>query len=166
MYVLPLYDDDYWFASIDWKAPRKWYHKTKEYAAGVDLDKKYKSKEGIYRFERLSNRLSNRRELFYVGIAFEDTFDERLHQGYHEALLRNYRKTGDFWVSVGIIDLPGALHTRERYEQIEAILIYFLQPRLNTKKKKWIRSDPFTIDKTSYRGLIPRYIRYPVAEIR
>jgi hypothetical protein len=154
-----LENDDYWKAVIDWKAPRKWHRKDD---IGVDLPEKYKNQYGIYRFE--SRNIDYGKELLYIGIAYEQNFDCRLHQGYHESKLKTI-KAREIRVSVGIINLKSSRHFRNRYEEIEKLLIYFTQPKLNFKKKEWCPDCYFEIINQGYRGLLPKYIKYPVAEI-
>ena len=165
MAIKPLDKYDYWRATIEWKAPHKWY-KDKLYGEGVDLDDKLKNEYGIYRFERRSKKLSVGKEIIYIGIAYGQTFDVRLRFGDHAHKIEQYKKPGEIWVSVGIIDLPDTIHRRERYEQIEGVLIYFTQPKLNKEKMKWVHSDPFIISNKGYRSLLPKYIRFPVAEMK
>jgi hypothetical protein len=166
MAVKPLDKYDYWIATIDWKAPHKWYRKDKFYSAGVDLDDKLKNEYGIYRFERRFQKLSKGKEIIYIGIAYCQPFDARLHCGDHAHKIEQYKKPGEIWVSVGTIDLPDTIHRREQYEDIEGVLIYFTKPFLNKQKMKWINSDPFVIMNRGYRGLLPEYIKFPVAEIK
>lgn len=166
MAVKPLDEYEYWIATIDWRSPHKWYKGDKFYSAGVDLDEEFRSEYGVYRFERRFQKLSKGKEIIYIGIAFSQPFHVRLHLGDHENRIARYKKPGEIWVSVGTIDLPDAIHRRERYEQIEGILVYFTQPILNKQKMKWVCSDPFIIRNKGYRGLLPRYIKFPVAETR
>jgi hypothetical protein len=166
MAVKLLGENDYWRATIDWKAPHKWYKKDKFYSAGVDLEDKLRNEYGIYRFERRHGKLSKGKEIVYIGIAYCQTFDVRLHYGDHANKIERYKKPGEIWISVGTIDLPDTIHRRERYEQIEGVLIYFTQPILNKQKMKWVYSDPFIIRNKGYRGLLPKYVRFPVAEVK
>ena len=153
---------EYWKAIISWMPPRKWYKDEND--PGVYLDKKIKNYCGVYRFERKHGNEKNGNENLYIGIAYKQSFNVRLHQGYHDLIVKK-AKTGEIWVSVGIVDLQGSNHTKERYEEIESILIYFSKPTLNEKKKKWGPDCGFEIVNEKYRGSLPKYIKYPVAEI-
>ena len=159
MALIPLNKDDYWKATILWQPPCKWNKEDK----GVYLNKKYRGEYGIYRFERRHGSQKRSRENLYIGIAFEQIFDERLHQGFHEKKVKHVGS--QIWVSVGLIDLKDAKHLRKRYEEIEKILIYFTKPTLNLRKKGWAPEDYFEITNKAYRGPLPKYIRYPVAEV-
>ena len=152
----------YWKAIIDWKPPRKWY-RDDEYP-GVYLGNGDRDGYGIYRFERRQANQKIGRENLYIGIAFQQVFDKRLHQGFHEWILKNVKR-GQIWVSVGIIDLRGTKHIKQRYEEIEALLIYFTQPTLNERKKYLCPECYLEIENIGYKGPLPRYIKYPVAEI-
>lgn len=153
--------NDYWKAEIDWQPLRKWYRKND---IGVDLSEYAKSEYGIYRFEgQYENH--DAKKLLYIGIAYEQTFDERLHQGYHEYKIKHI-KAKEIWVSVGFITLKNTIHTRDRYEDIEKILIYFSEPKLNIRKKPWCPECYLEIINTGYRGVLPQKIVYPVAEIK
>lgn len=162
MNVEPLDTEDYWKAIINWAASRKWF-KDKE-DPGVSLAPNRKKEHGIYRFERRHGNQKNSRENLYIGIAYGQNFETRLHQGYHEMKLQE-SKTGQIWVSVGTIDLFGAKHVRERYEEIEKLLIYFTEPTLNIRKKEWSPECYCEIINKGYRGPLPQYLRYPVAEV-
>lgn len=102
--------------------------------------------------------------MLYIGITYEQSFHERLHQGYHEGKIE-YCKANEVWVSVGFITLKNTIHTRARYEEIEGILIYFDEPKLNVRNKIWCPESYFRIHNNGYRGVLPRKIIYPVAEI-
>ena len=163
MSIEPLDTEDYWKAVIDWAAPRKW-HKDKE-DPGVSLAKSTKKEYGIYRFDRRHGNQKNSRENLYIGIAYDQNFETRLNQGFYEKKLRN-AKAGQIWVSAGVIDLVGSKHVRGRYEEIETLLIYFTEPVLNIRKKEWGPECYCEIVNEGYRGPLPQYIRYPVAEVR
>lgn len=154
-----LNNEEYWEANIYWNAPHRWYKDE-----GVYLDKDIKNECGIYRFERRHGNQTQGRENLYIGITYRQDFDNRLHQGYHNYKIRNIRH-GQIWVSLGIIDLKGSVYRNKRYEEIEAILIYFTQPKLNDCKKKWGPSSYFEITNKGYKGPLPRYIKYPAAQI-
>ena len=162
MAIESFHKDYYWKAVIDWKPPRRWYDDDE--FQRVYLRDSDKTEYGIYRFERRHGSQKDGRENLYIGIAFRQYFDKRLHQGFHEWMLRNAKK-GQIWVSVGLIDLKGTKHTRQRYEEIEALLIYFTRPTLNERKKHWCRECYYEINNIGYKGPLPKYIKYPLAEI-
>lgn len=153
--------NDYWEAEIAWQPLRKWYRNGD---IGVDLSEFFRTSNGIYRFE---GRYENRKDktLLYIGIAYEQTFDDRLHQGYHEKKIK-YRKAKDVSVSVGSITLNNTINTRKRYEEIEQLLIYFVDPELNVRKKTWCPECFFKVINSGHRGVLPRKIIYPVAEVK
>lgn len=163
MGIKPLDKEDYWKAVINWAAPRKWYRVIED--PGVYLSKSTKNEYGIYRFERSHGKQKYCRENLYIGIAFNQDFEKRLHQGFHDRKIRN-AKSGQIWVSTGIIELSDSKHIRKRYEEIESLLIYFVKPVLNNKKKEWGPKCYCEITNEGFRGALPRYLRYPVAEIR
>ena len=161
MMAIELLDkNDYWQAKIDWSPLRKWHRHTE---VGVDLSSDTISEYGIYRFEGRYKKNTLKR-LLYIGIAYEQEFDIRLHQGYHQAKLK-YCKAHEIHVSVGTINLTNTKHTRNRYEEIESILIYFCTPSKNIKKKALCPDCYFKIQNSGHRGILPRRILYPVAEI-
>jgi len=162
MAIQLLDNDDYWKVKIKWEPSRKWY-RDDEYKH-VYLGDKDRNEYGIYRFERRLRNQKSGRENLYIGIAYRQVFDKRLHQGFHEWMLRNVKR-GQIWVSVGKIDLRGTNHTRRRYEEIEAILIYFTKPTQNDRKKYWLPECYYEIKNIGYRGPLPEYIKYPLAEI-
>ena len=156
----------YWKAIIYWKPPRKW-HKDDKYK-GVERRNADRNEYGIYRFERRQESQKGGSENFYIGIAYRQDFDKRLHQGYHKWMLKNMKRGQEIWVSFGIIKLKGkgTKHTRKRYEEIEAMLIYFTQPKKNDRKRYWCREGwYYEIKNNGYRGPLPKCIKYPVAEI-
>ena len=163
MSIEPLDIEDYWKAVIDWAAPRKWHKDKKD--PGVSLAKSTKKEYGIYRFERRHGNQKGSRENLYIGIAYKQDFETRLHQGFHEKKLKK-TKSGEIWVAAGLINLEGSRHKRPRYEEIEKLLIYFTEPVLNDKKKEWGPDCYFEIINKGYRGPLPKYIKYPVAEIK
>jgi len=159
MSIRYLVENDYWEARINWKPLRKWYRHGE---VGVELSDFEKNECGIYRFE--GNYFNNRNEILYIGLTYDQCFNDRLHQGYHEKKLK-YNRADKIWVSVGIIDLQNGNHTRNRYEEIEKILIYFSDTKLNISKKTWCPECYFKITNEGYKGALPRRIVYPVAEI-
>jgi len=161
MRILSLDKDDYWKAIIEWTHPCKWNKEEK----CVYLTNKYKREYGIYRFERRHGNQKSGRENIYIGHAFDQTFDIRLHQGFHEAKIKK-AGIGEIWVSLGIINLKKSKHLKQRYREIEKILIYFTQPKQNEKEKSWGPDCQFEIFNKGHRGPLPYYIRYPVAEIK
>ena len=165
MAIVPLKNQDeaYWKATISWKPARKWYKDG--FDSGVYLRNSLKNESGIYRFERRHGNQKNGRETLYIGIAHKQDFDTRLHQPDYLGKLKK-AKAGEIWVSVGIIDLNGSSHRRERYEELENILVYFSGSSLNDKKTKWIsRKVYYEVVNEGYKGPLPKYIRYPVADI-
>ena len=159
MSIRYLVEDDYWEARINWQPPRKWYRRGD---VGVELSDFAKNECGIYRFE--GKYCNSRDEILYIGLAYNQCFNDRLHQGYHEKKLK-YNRADEIWVSVGIIDLLNGNHTRKRYEEIEKILIYFFDTTLNISAKTWCPECYFKITNEGYKGALPRRIIYPVAEI-
>jgi hypothetical protein len=155
--------DEYWRATIYWNPANKWYRDDDD--VGVDLAEATKHLSGIYRFESRKKRHGEiQRQLLYIGITYEQDFDERLHQGYHEGKLERLR-SGEIWVSVGIIDLRGSNRSRKRYEEIEQILIYFTDPILNKSKTSCVPECWYEIINEGYKGLLPWKIKFPVAEV-
>jgi len=161
MTIIPLDTEEYWKAIIEWKPPRKWNKEDK----CVYLSSKYKNEYGIYRFERRHGNQKDGRQNLYIGLAFKQIFDTRLHQGYHENKIKKVGR-GQIWVSLGIIDLNDNKHSKRRYEEIEKILIYFTQPLLNKRKKSWEPDCNYEIINKGHRGPLPKSIKYPVAEVR
>jgi len=104
MAIESLDKDYYWTAIIEWRPPRRW-HKDDKYE-GVHLENSDGNEYGIYRFERRQGSQKGGSENFYIGIAFRQDFDKRLHQGYHGWMLRNIKR-GQLWVSLGIINFKG-----------------------------------------------------------
>jgi hypothetical protein len=156
MAISSLDKKEYWRAVINWKPPHKWYQ---DGDVGVDLADDTKHKNGIYRFES-----RQKHKLLYIGHTYRQDFDERLHQGHHEGKLKGLR-SGEIWVSVGIIDLKGSNRSRQRYEEIEGILVYFTDPILNKSKTVCSPDCSYEIVNKGYKGLLPEKIKFPVAEI-
>ncbi|MBL8029581.1 MAG: hypothetical protein JNL74_24410 [Fibrobacteres bacterium] len=158
MPIVRLRKHDYWSAEITWSTPRKWY-RIKGYT-GVNLPVMLKNKYGIYKFE---GHYENGNKLLYIGIAYCQNFDTRLHQSRNNL---KYLKASNITVSTGQIDLGSFKYTRKRFEEIEKILIYFMEPHLNIKKTIWCPHDCFfEIINSGKRGLLPKRIVYPVANI-
>ena len=165
MQAKTLSDSAYWKANISWSRPRKWYQDEND--LGVYLGDNLSYKYGVYRFEARSNNASRLQNiLLYIGIAYEQDFDTRLHQGYHESKLKkiNY---DNIWVSTGVIEFPDdSNHTLARYKEIESVLIYFFKPQLNIQKIKYAPIESFCdINNHGYRGALPKRIVFPTAGI-
>jgi hypothetical protein len=160
MVIESLGKDEYWQAEVNWAPLREWY---RDGDCGVELSEDIKGNYGIYRFEGRYNNGDPKR-LLYIGIAYDQVFDKRLHQGFHESKMK-YIKAKEIYVSVGSIELINTIHNRARYEDIESILIYFCEPKLNIKKKVWCPACYFRIINNGHRGVLPRKVVFPVAEI-
>ena len=94
MTTIPLDKEEYWKAIIEWKPPRKWSREDK----CVYLSNKYKKEYGIYRFERRHGNQKNSRQNLYIGLAFHQVFDQRLHQGFHENKITLEKGTDLFYI--------------------------------------------------------------------
>jgi len=151
---------EYWKATLRWSPPRKWYR-----GEGVDLPSELKDLTGLYRLEMRHKRQAGPRRNAYIGITYDQTFEERIHSGDRIEQIDKWFPKGQLWVSVAELNLHGAKHLRTRYEEIEGILIYFTRPIKNDRKKQWAPSGYFEVKNTGYRGPLPRTIIYPVAGI-
>ena len=152
--------NEYWGVKLDWTTPIEWTGDKK-----IHLGREA-HQEGLYRFERKYRRSW---ELTYIGIAYDQTIEERLNQ--HRNQLRDWRRHGELWISYAVPVIDGH-HTVERYREVEHVLTYFLHPRENKRKKETVpkgrnkgRNCYYWIENKGAYGLLPPLIVYPVASI-
>ena len=145
----------YWEAELSWSKPRV-------VPAGQcpTLLEWIGESYGVYRIERRHHLCNDRfPEVLRVGIAYDQTLSERLKQ-YPAGLLDRWRAKGTVSVSAAKIVMEHQ-HRRVRYEEIEHMLVHFLGPAQNEKKKYSPPAGPFQVTNTGFKGRLPRLIVFP-----
>lgn len=118
---------------------------------------------GVYRFERAHHLSSGPREIVRIGIAYDQTIAKRANQ--YLPYLPRYRRKGDLWFSHAVLDINGQ-HRRQRYEDVEHLLVFACQPCENTHKRESVPRDHFyRIRNYGHRGRLPRKLTFPAMDV-
>jgi hypothetical protein len=115
---------------------------------------------GLYRFERGHALKDGPRDIVRIGIAFDQTLGARIRQ--YTPKLEEYRRRGSLWVSWAALDLFEGQHRRRRYEDVEHLMIFAVQPDYNERKRNSVPDDFYRIENSGYRGGLPRDIVFPL----
>jgi len=147
----------HWDVDLDWKRPRD----IEGDDASVALPEEAFEHRGIYRFVREHHRhgfaggMTER-----IGIAYDQSIGKRVSQ-YTGAPLRGIRNRGRLSISYALFDFDGQ-ERRRRYEDVEHILCFFVQPVANTQKTRSLPSSAwYRITNRGSRGDLPKEIVFP-----
>ena len=69
-------------------------------------------------------------------------------------------------LSIGVVDLKELKHTRQRYQELRELLLYWARPELNPEVEKWIlpstTKNVIKLKNKGYKRGLLSAIRYPV----
>jgi len=151
--------DGYWEVELRWSRP-----KLVTPGQRPELPEAVGERHGVYRFDRMHHNLQQK-EVVRIGIAHAQTLAERVHQ-YTATRVDRWRRRGKIWVSAAELYMNHK-HVRNRYEELEWVLIAFMQPRHNEKKKAFAPKNTwFWIDNSGYRGPLPKILVFPAYAYR
>jgi hypothetical protein len=95
-----------------------------------------------------------------IGIAYNQSIGKRVSQ-YAGAPLAQIRSRGQLSISFACMDFDGQ-ERRRRYEDVEHILCFFVQPMANEKKTRSLPADAwYRITNRGSRGDLPKEIVFP-----
>jgi hypothetical protein len=147
----------HWEVDLDWKRPRE----ISGDDASIFLPEEAFEIRGIYRFIRehhlhgFSGGMTER-----IGIAYNQSIGKRVSQ-YTGAPLAAIRNRGQLSISYAFLDFEGQ-DRRQRYEDVEHILCFFVQPVGNDKKTRSLPADAwYRIKNRGSRGDLPKEIVFP-----
>lgn len=149
-------EDWYWHVNLDWSPPCK---VTEGFTGLPDCAS---SEYGLYRFERDHSLSIHRRETIRIGVAFNQTIAVRAAQ--YEPQLTKYSRRGSLWFSHAELELSGQ-HRRGRYEAVEHLLIFAVQPRENERKRNSVPEGFYRIINAGWRGELPETVVYPLLHV-
>jgi hypothetical protein len=148
------FDGDYWEADLRWSRPR-----AVDPGERVTLSPRAFEHGGLYRFERLHLRAAAP-VIVRIGIAHAQSIGDRVGQ-YEPWKLDEWRRRGRLQVSFAPVDMEHQ-HRRQRYEEIEHLLVFLMQPEHNEKKRATLPSTRFRLRNLGSHGALPREIVFPL----
>lgn len=155
----PLYEDEFWNASVQWTRPMVYDH-------AVSNGSEYDSLSSFY---MILGRYSNQpAKIMYIGMTFSQSVKTRLCQPDHQrryAAFKGAHKHHWFQVSHGLLTINNGNFTEKRVKDIEQLLIYtYTKDSAHVKNLKSIYSHGVTgsylVRNTGYRSSLPRKLSY------
>jgi hypothetical protein len=147
----------HWEVDLDWTRPRE----IDGDDPSVVLPREAFEHRGMYRFIRehhrqgVSGGMTER-----IGIAYDQSIGKRVSQ-YTGGPLREIRNRGTLSISYALFDFDGQ-DRRQRYEDVEHMLCFFVQPVANVQKTRSLPRDAwYRVRNHGSRGDLPKEIMFP-----
>ena len=159
MSMKPLFEDEFWEVTIEWKKPKEYNRLLRE---GSDHDETARLYLITARYAKATSKGK------YIGKTFRQKVSVRLKQPDHKkryAAFTGKHPNHKFFVSHGIITMHNGKLTEKRLAEIEQILIYSNDPTHSGNVKNFYEhgvSGSYAITNTGFRCSLPRKIQLGV----
>lgn len=157
--VKPLYEDEFWDVSIEWKLPT-------EYSRLLVDGSKHDGSAHLYMISARFAKSPPKGK--YIGKTWHQDVSTRLKQPDHKkrfAAFKGVHPDHRFYVSHGILSISNGNLTNNRLAEIEKILIYANDPDHSGNVKNFYEhgvNGSYAIENTGYRCALPRKIQLGV----